>query len=86
MYAARVKSILVTDKGEGKPLGAPYSLTIKQVESMSDDDLAGAANAQADTLRSHMPTYDSFVDHCNRIVHRALNEDKGLRINPDGSR
>jgi len=86
MYAARVKSILVTDKGEGKPLGTPYSLTIKQVESMSDDDLAGAANAQSDALRAHMPTYDSFVEHCNRIVHRALNEDKGLRINPDGSR
>lgn len=53
---------------------------------MSDDDLAGAANAQSDALRAHMPTYDSFVEHCNRIVHRALNEDKGLRINPDGSR
>ena len=30
MYAARVGSILVTDKGEGDPLGAPYKLTIRQ--------------------------------------------------------
>lgn len=86
MYAARVKSILVTDKGEGAPLGDPYKLTIKQVEAMSDDGLANAAMAQSEALRPHMPTYDSFVEHCNRIVHRALNEDKGLRINPDGSR
>jgi hypothetical protein len=86
MYAARVKSILVTDKGEGKPLGAPYSLTIRQVESMSDAELAGAAEAQASALRAHMPSYESFVEHCNRIVHRALEEDKGLKINPDGSR
>lgn len=86
MYAARVKSILVTDKGEGKPLGTPYSLTIKQVESMSDAELAGAAEAQAVALRAHMPSYELFVEHCNRIVHRALEEDKGLKINPDGSR
>ena len=86
MYAARVKSILVTDKGEGAPLGDPYKLTIKQVESMSDDSLANAALAQSEALRPHMPSYASFVEHCNRIVTRAYNEDRGLKINPDGSR
>lgn len=84
MYAARVGSILVTDKGEGSPLGEPYKLTIKQVEAMSDVELAAAAAAQGAALRPHMPSYDSFVDHCDRIVHRALAEDKGMKINSDG--
>lgn len=86
MYAARVGSILVTDKGEGNPLGKPYKLTIKEVEAMSDAELAEAAKAQGDALRPHMPDYSSFVEHCNRIVHRALAEDKGLKFNPDGTR
>ena len=86
MYAARVGSILVTDKGEGNPLGKPYKLTIKEVESMSDAQLADAAKAQGDALRPHMPAYESFVEHCNRIVNRALVEDKGLKINSDGTR
>lgn len=85
MYAARVGSILVTDKGEGAPLGSPYKLTIKQVEAMSDEELANAAAAQADALRPHMPSYESFVDHCERIVYRAVAEDKGMKINADGS-
>jgi hypothetical protein len=86
MYAARVGSILVTDKGEGNPLGKPYKLTIKEVEAMSDTELAEAAKAQGDALRPYMPDYSSFVEHCNRIVHRALAEDKGLKFNPDGTR
>lgn len=86
MYAARVGSILVTDKGEGNPLGLPYKLTIKDVENMNDAELAAAAKAQGDALRPYMPTYETFVDHCNRIVNRALTEDAGLKINSDGSR
>ena len=86
MYAARVGSILVTDKGEGNPLGSAYKIGIKDVEKMSDAELAAAAAAQGDALRPYMPTYESFVEHCNRIVHRAAAEDKGLKINPDGSR
>ena len=85
MYAARVGSILVTDKGEGSPLGAPYKLTIKQVEAMSDSELIEAAAAQGAALRPYMPTYDAFVDHCDRIVHRAYAEDKGMKINLDGT-
>lgn len=85
MYAARVGSILVADKGEGAPLGDAYKFTIKQVEAMSDAELAATAKAQGDALRPHMPSYDSFVDHCNRIVHRALAEDGGMKINSDGS-
>ena len=86
MYAAKVGSILVTDKGEGNPLGKPYKLTIKEVEAMSDAELAEAATAQGDALRPYMPAYSSFVEHCNRIVHRAVAEDRGLKINPDGTR
>jgi hypothetical protein len=86
MYSARVRSVLVTDKGEGAPLGSAYKLTIKDVEAMSDSELANAATAQADALRRHMPTYDSFVAQCNHIVNRAYSEDKGLKINPDGTR
>jgi hypothetical protein len=84
MYAARVRSILVTDKGEGAPLGDPYKLTIKNVEAMSDAGLEEAAAAQADTLRKFMPSYDSFVEHVNRIVNRAVQEDKGYKLSADG--
>ena len=85
MYAARIGSILVTDKGEGAPLGTPYKLTIKDVEKMTDEELAGAAKAQADALRPHMPVYETFVTHCNNIVNRAAAEDKGLLIRKDGT-
>jgi len=85
MYAARVGSILVTDKGEGDPLGDPYKLKIRDIEKMSDEELEGAHRAQAEALRPHMPTYESFVEHCNRIVNRAAQEDKGVRLNPDGT-
>jgi hypothetical protein len=86
MYSAKICSIIFTDKGEGNPLGRPYKLTIKEVEAMSDAGLAEAAKAQGDALRPHMPPYSAFVEHCNRIVNRALVEDKGLKINPDGTR
>lgn len=86
MYAARVRSILVTDKGEGAPLGDAYKLTIKQVEAMSDAGLAEAAAAQADALRHHMPSYDSFVAHVNRIVHRAVAEDRGYKLSSSGEK
>ena len=86
MYAARVRSILVVDKGEGDPVGDAYKITIKDVEKMSDAELEQTATAQAESLRPYMPSYDSFVDHCDRIVNRAVREDKGLKIQPDGSR
>lgn len=85
MYAARVGSVLVTDKGEGAPIGDAYKLTIRQVENMNEAELTAAAKAQGDALRPFMPSYESFVEHCNRIVHRAAAEDKGLKLNPDGT-
>lgn len=86
LYAARVGSILITDKGEGDPLGDAYKVTISQVEAMNDAELAAAAKAQADALRPYMPSYDQFRDHVVRIVERAKAEDKGLKLNPDGTR
>lgn len=86
MYAARIGSILVTDKGEGNPLGTPYKLTISDVEKMSDEELAAAAKAQADALRPNIGTYDTFKEHVGRIITRAINEDKGLALNADGTR
>ncbi len=55
------------------------------VEKMSDAELAAAAKAQADALRPYMGTYDQFKDHCQRIVDRALREDKGVKLNADGT-
>jgi hypothetical protein len=46
LYAAHVGSILVTDKGEGDPLGDAYKLKIADVEKMSDADLINAVEAQ----------------------------------------
>lgn len=85
LYAARIGSILVTDKGEGDPLGAPYKLTISDVEKMSDAELIGAATAQADALRPYIGTYDMFRDHVERILDRAKREDRGIRLNADGT-
>ena len=85
LYAAHIGSILVTDKGEGDPLGDAYKLTMADVEKMSDAELAAAAKAQADALRPYIGTYDQFKDHCQRIIDRALREDKGVKLNADGS-
>lgn len=77
MYAAKVGSVLVCDKGEGAPLGTPYKYTASQVENMSDGDLAWLAQEQAAALRAYMPAPDQFAEHCNAIVNRARDEDKG---------
>lgn len=86
LYAARIGSILVTDKGEGDPLGDAYKLTIADVEKMNTDELAAAAKAQADALRPYIGTYDSFKDHVASILARTIAEDKGLKLNADGTR
>jgi hypothetical protein len=85
LYAAHVGSILVTDKGEGDPLGDAYKLKIADVEKMSDDELVAAAKAQRDALMPHIGTYDQFKDHCERIIIRAFHEDKGVKLNADGT-
>jgi hypothetical protein len=84
LYAARIGSILVTDKGEGDPLGDAYKLTIADVEKMNDVELDAAAKAQADALRPYIGTYEQFQEHVERIVQRALKEDKGIHLNADG--
>jgi hypothetical protein len=86
LYAAHVGSILVTDKGEGDPLGDAYKLKIADVEKMSDSELAAAAIAQQEALKPYIPEYSAFVEHCNRIVERAVREDKGIALNADGTR
>jgi len=86
LYAAHVGSILVTDKGEGDPLGDAYKLTIADVEKMSDAELAAAAIAQQEALKPYIPEYSAFVEHCNRIIERAVREDKGIALNADGTR
>jgi hypothetical protein len=85
LYAAHVGSILVTDKGEGDPLGDAYKLKIADVEKMSDSELAAAAIAQQEALKPYIPEYSAFVEHCNRIIERAVREDKGLALNVDGT-
>lgn len=85
LYAAHVGSVLVTDKGEGDPLGDAYKLTIADVEKMSESELHEAAMAQRAALAPHIPEYSTFVDHCNRIIERAVKEDKGLELNSDGT-
>lgn len=81
MYAAKVGSILVCDKGEGDPLGPAHRVTMKQVEAMSDDALKECAAQQAAELRPYMPAKESFVDHCENIVLRAYRESKGWTFN-----
>lgn len=85
LYAAHVGSILVTDKGEGDPLGAAYKLTIADVEKMSDLELIAAVEAQRAALKPYIPDYSAFVAHCDRIIKRAIKEDKGLKRNADGT-
>lgn len=79
MYAAKIGSVLVCDKGEGDPLGDAYRYRPAQIEQMSTDDLASVAAAQAAALRPYMPTPESFVNHVEHIIQRAVREDKGFR-------
>jgi len=85
LYAAHVGSILVTDKGEGDPLGDAYKLKIPDVEKMTDTELHEAAMAQRAALAPYLPEYSAFVDHCDRIVKRAVAEDKGVARKADGT-
>jgi hypothetical protein len=77
MYAAKIGSVLVCDKGEGDPLGTPYKVRMRQVEAMSDPELAQLAADQASALRPYMPHPDTFIHHCDHIVHRAQRESRG---------
>lgn len=77
MYAAKVGSILVCDKGEGDPLGTPYKMRMPQVEAMTDQQLAQLAADQAGALRRYMPDPSTFGDHCEHIIYRAQREDSG---------
>lgn len=77
MYAARVGSVLVCDKGEGDPLGPAYKFKPQHIEAMSSEDLAAIAWAQADALRPYMPAPEQFAVHCDAIIRRAYREDKG---------
>ncbi len=77
IYSARVRSVLVADKGEGDPIGSAYKVRIADVERMSTDELAALAEEQALQLRPWMPTPEMFTEHVNRIVERAVREDKG---------
>jgi hypothetical protein len=84
LYSAHIGSILVTDKGEGDPLGDAYKITIADVEKMSDDELAALATAQREALMPYIGTYDQFKDHCDRIISRAMAEDKGVKLDANG--
>lgn len=77
IYAARTKSVLFTDKGEGDPLGDAYKVPLSVIENMSTVELSELAEYQANSLRPYMPSYDSFVAHIERIVERAVREDRG---------
>jgi hypothetical protein len=77
IYSARVRSVLVADKGEGDPIGSAYKVRIADVERMSTEQLVALAEEQALQLRPWMPTPEMFTEHVNRIVERAVREDKG---------
>lgn len=79
MYAAKVGSILVCDKGEGDPLGDAYRYRHSQIEAMPTEDLAAVAAAQAAALRPYMPSPETFYSHVSKIVNRAVKEDEGYR-------
>jgi hypothetical protein len=85
IYSAHIGSVLVTDKGEGSPLGDAYKLTITDVEAMTPVELAAAAQAQRDALLPLLGTYDTFKDHVANIVKRTIAEDKGMKVNKDGT-
>lgn len=77
MYAAKLRSVLVCDKGEGDPLGSPYKVRMAQVEAMTTPQLTQLAADQADALRPYMPDPSTFADHCEHVIYRAAREDQG---------
>jgi hypothetical protein len=42
--------------------------------------------AQRAALAPYLPEYSAFVEHCDKIIKRAVAEDKGLARNADGTR
>ena len=84
IYSASIGSVLVTDKGEGDSLGDAYKVSIADVESMSLDNLHNTAQEQKNSLSRYFTDHAYFVEHCDRIVKRAVKEDKGLVRNNDG--
>lgn len=77
IYAARVRSVLCCDRGEGEPLGKAYGWKHTEIEKMTTEDLTQLAADQAAALRPYMPSYESFIARCEAIVQRAYSEDKG---------
>jgi len=77
MYSAKVRSVLVCDKGEGDPIGPAYKVRMLQVEAMNTRQLMQLADDQAGQLREYMPGPDTFADHCEHIIYRAKQEDRG---------
>jgi hypothetical protein len=86
IYAAHIGSVLVTDKGEGSPLGDAYKISISDVEAMTEQELEDTALAQRKALMPLLGTYEQFKNHVGKIVDRAVAEDAGLKLNPDGTR
>jgi len=77
MYSARVRSVLVCDKGEGDPIGSAYRYSMADVEALDDRSLAALAAEQAAQLAPHMGSIETFQEHCDNIVNRALRDDRG---------
>jgi hypothetical protein len=52
---------------------------------MSDTELHATAMAQRAALTPYIPEYTAFVEHCDRIIKRAVAEDKGRALKADGT-
>jgi len=77
MYSARVRSVLVCDKGEADSLGSAYRYSMADVEALDDRSLQALADEQAAQLAPHMGSLDAFTQHCDSIIQRAVREDRG---------
>lgn len=80
IYSAAIGSVLVSFKGEGDPIGDAYKVTPQAVEAMSTSELAALAHDQSEQLIHWLPPYEAFVSHVNHIIHRAVREDRGLKL------
>lgn len=73
LYAARSRTILVTDPGVDAILGEAYSLTCAEVESAGEGRKGGArlqelAEAQADAMLGRVGTRETFADEVRAMA------------------
>lgn len=76
IYAAATSSVLVGHPTEVGALGAPYDVTISEVEAMSDATLVGLAERQAEVMAEYAPLDGDILHAAEKALKQAILADR----------